>query len=877
MKQKVKLSNDTVIEIENTPFASGGEADVYEISSPINYTKQVLKIYKTEKRTKSKEDKINFLIANKPNLVPLNDHHSVIWPIHLAYISNKFVGYTMPKASGIKLELLCHPKIPKNLSKEWDKFSFQTPGSIEARLKLCFNISAALSQIHSFGSYVLVDMKPDNVIVKPDGLISIIDIDSTEILKNNTLLFPAQVATPEYTPPEYYITIKDIEKNIINETWDRFSIAIIFYRLLFGIHPFTASLKSPYEALTNISDIIQKGFLPSGKSKDKFRIIPPPHNNFQKIDSQIQHLFLNALEESHNKPNLRPTADDWCRILSPDPGIQINRQLPSKSIVCFVPIYSKALGLKLIPEIKIEKPQYLKVNLNDGILTKLVRFFKKSEKEKLYQVIQTIQSKIENELSQIEGQKKQLQIERNIKTEEIASHLKSEKNRIEATTNSYLIRAKTIDKKAQDCFIKETEKYTTFQRTYLKEFNSLELKIKDEFEITVKNYEYNNTKEKDKLYSDLLILNNKEVEQIKQLELQLKKSLDDIKSKIQKLEQEFSEKIDNESNAKLQAIDIKKNQLKQKEKKLLAEALEKYQSTFTNNSLNQFKISDDKYSIFTDSYADPDRILANLSRSGINTAADIKGVNESGRILKSNGSWVKVSDVGLTRAKKLDEWRRRKERSSPSASPPQTLPYSEELKVKQILAVEIQKIVEEEKALRQQILKSKSNITSQISTHLSDAKKLEMNVTNDIQSKKINISRTFKIERDKIQLKINELLSNYNKLKIIQQQLFDKNTKLLKDKIDILKKTKDEYYSKVKSEFDPFHIELSNELKQLNSLYQNDLNNIRNATLDKMNEIKSAYELTFDKNTAKLKDSIVLFNDTANSLLTYQNQYIQFK
>ena len=91
MKQKVKLSNDTVIEIENSPFASGGEADVYEITSPTNYTKQVLKIYKTEKRTKSKEDKINFLIANKPNLVPLNDHHSVIWPIHTAYISNKFV------------------------------------------------------------------------------------------------------------------------------------------------------------------------------------------------------------------------------------------------------------------------------------------------------------------------------------------------------------------------------------------------------------------------------------------------------------------------------------------------------------------------------------------------------------------------------------------------------------------------------------------------------------------------------------------------------------------------------------------------------------------------------------------------------------------
>ena len=877
MKQKVKLSNDTVIEIENAPFACGGEADVYEISSPINYTKQVLKIYKTEKRTKSKEDKINFLIENKPNLVPFNDHHSVIWPIHLAYISNKFVGYTMPKASGIKLELLCHPKLPKNLSKEWDKFSFQSPGSIEARLKLCFNISAALSQIHSFGSYVLVDMKPDNVIVKPDGLISIIDIDSTEILKNNALLFPAQVATPEYTPPEYYITIKDIEKNIINETWDRFSIAIIFYRLLFGIHPFTASLKSPFEGITNISDIIQKGFLPSGKSKEKFRIIPPPHNNFNKIDDQIQHLFLNALEASHNNPNLRPSADDWCRILSPDPGIQINRQLPSRSFVCFVPIYSQALGLKVIPEIKIEKPQYLKVKIKEGILTKLVHLFKKSEKEKLYQVIQTFQSKIDNELNQIGVQKKQLQIERNKKTDEIGLLIKNEKNKIEALTNSYLLKAKTIDKKAQDYFIREKEKYYTIQRTYLKEFNSLELKIKEEYELTVKNFEHNNNKERDQLTAELQNLNNKEIEQIKILDLQLKKGLDEIKAKIQQLEQEFNSKIDSESNAKLQAIDLKKNQLKQKEKKLLAEALEKYQSTFTNNNLNQFKISDDKYAIFTDSYADPDKIVANLSRSGIITAADIKGVDESGRILKSNGSWVKVSDVALTRAKKLDEWRRRKERTSPSSSPPQTLPYSEELKIKQNLAIEIQKIDEEEKDFRQQILKSKSNMLSELSIHLSEAKKLEMNVANNIQNTKLNISRTFKIERDKIQLKFTKQLSNYNKLKIIQQQLFDKNTIQLKGKIDTLKKAKDEYYSKIKSEFDPFHIELANELKYLESLYQNDLKNIRNITLDKMNEVKIVYELTYDNNTSKLKNSITSFNDIANSLLTYQIKYNQFK
>ena len=547
MSQKVKLSNDTIIEISNSPFASGGEADVYEILSPSNYTKQVLKIYKTDKRTKLKEDKIKFLVNNKPSLIPSNDHHSVIWPIHLAYRSNEFVGYTMPKASGIKLELLCHPKLPKSLSKEWDKFSFNSPGAIEARLKLCFNISAALSLIHSFGSYVLVDMKPDNVMVKPDGLIAIIDIDSTEIIRSNTLLFPAHVATPEYTPPEYYKTIGNIEKNVINETWDRFSIAIIFYRLLFGIHPFTASLKSPFEDLTNISDIILKGFLPVGKFKEKFKIIPPPHSNFNKLGKQIQQLFLNALEGSIDNPNIRPSADDWCRILSPNPGIQVNRQLPTKIYHCLLPVYSEAIQLRNIPTVKIEIPIYLNIKYTDGIIAKLIRLVKKSEKEKLYELILDAQNKVNIEYEKLENLKKQYQRERERNKEDIYVVLKDEKSNIDKILSSYLLKSKKIDKQAEDLFQKETEEYISFEKTYRNEFNSIEFKIKEEYELIVNSFEYNNEKEKERLLLDLNTVNNRESEQIALLDIKLKSSLDDIKTKIQKLEKEYSDKIDNES------------------------------------------------------------------------------------------------------------------------------------------------------------------------------------------------------------------------------------------------------------------------------------------------------------------------------------------
>jgi hypothetical protein len=877
MRQKVKLSNDTIIEVGNTPFASGGEADVFEILSPTNYAKQILKIYKPDKRTKQKEDKLNFLINNKPNLIPVNDHHSVIWPIHLAYISNKFVGYTMPKASGIKLELLCHPKLPKTLSKEWEKFSFNTPGAIQARLKLCFNISAALSQIHSFGSYVLVDMKPDNVMVKSDGLISIIDIDSTEIIKNNSLLFPAQVATPEYTPPEYYKTIIDIEKNVIHETWDRFSLAIIFYRILFGIHPFTASLKSPFENLTNISDIIQKGFLPVGKSKGKFRTIPPPHNNFSKLEKNIQNLFLAALEDSISNPNIRPTADDWCRILSPNPGVQINRNLPSKSFPCLLPIYSAAVQLKSIPIVKIDKPPFLSITNSDGIITKFIKLFKKSEKEKLYENILSIQNKVNEDYKRLEVLKHQYEIERNKGLNELEIVLNNERSSIDKILSSYLMKAKQIDAKAVALFQKEAEEYIHFEKNFVKEFNAIEFKIKEDYELTVNSFEYNHTKEREKLIANLNTINIKENEQIKQLDAQLKNGLEDIKIKIQRLEKEFSDKIDNENKAKLQAIELKRNQLKIREKKLLTEALEKYQSTFTNSNLSQYKISDEKYSIFTDMYADPDRIASNLARNGIVTAADIKGVDESGRILKSNGSWVKVSDVALTRAKKLDEWRRRKERLSPSATPPQSLPYSEELKVKNTISPEFNKLDEEERLLKQQIIQSKKTIPNQIASQLLEAKKLETKIISEIQAKKLNLSNTCKIERDQIQHKIRELTTNYNRLKANQQQVFEKKTKDLKDKLEILKKSKEEFYSTTKKFFDPKHDDLVIELRIIDNNFKKETDSIRINTIDKMTEMKTKLESVFDGITSRFKDNINSFNLTVNQLISEQTRYNQMK
>ncbi|WP_374758338.1 hypothetical protein [Thermonema sp.] len=68
------------------------------------------------------------------------------------------------------------------------------------RLRTAFNICAAVHALHQKG-YVIGDLKPVNIFVLPNGLISIADLDSIQIHTKEGH-FPSMAVTPEYAPPE---------------------------------------------------------------------------------------------------------------------------------------------------------------------------------------------------------------------------------------------------------------------------------------------------------------------------------------------------------------------------------------------------------------------------------------------------------------------------------------------------------------------------------------------------------------------------------------------------------------------------------------------------------------------------------------------------
>ncbi len=317
MKLKLQKNNEW-IELAPNHFAGGGEGNLYHIVAPSQWTNYVAKIYHPHKLTATREEKISFLTKNPPSLHTLNEdrHPSIVWVKDALYnTQNEFLGFVMPMVKGEKLEILCTPKIPKKLRQKWQRFDFKSKKKpLNNRLRLAFNIATAVQQVHENEKYVLVDMKPDNIIIQTNGLVSIVDTDSIEVIENGVSIFEAPVATPEYSPPEYYQHL-DYDPTQKQE-WDCFGLAVILYKLLFGIHPFAASTNPPFDHLVSLDDKIKAGlFVHNPSLNNAFKIIPPPHAAFHQLDPSLQDLFIKSFVEGHQNPTLRPTAEEWCATL----------------------------------------------------------------------------------------------------------------------------------------------------------------------------------------------------------------------------------------------------------------------------------------------------------------------------------------------------------------------------------------------------------------------------------------------------------------------------------------------------------------------------------------------------------------------------------
>ena len=86
-------------------------------------------------------------------------------------------------------------KYPKH--KSWNKFDHSNKDGFIRRLQMMKNWALSVDIIHKTQKYVLIDIKPENVLATDTGLISVVDTDSFQI-NDGYNVFKGPVATPEY-------------------------------------------------------------------------------------------------------------------------------------------------------------------------------------------------------------------------------------------------------------------------------------------------------------------------------------------------------------------------------------------------------------------------------------------------------------------------------------------------------------------------------------------------------------------------------------------------------------------------------------------------------------------------------------------------------
>jgi serine/threonine protein kinase len=310
-------------------LGKGGEGTVYEVLLPLKYRGYCVKEYSAAilqdyAKLAARQAKIEYMVQMQ--VVSPSPHIIICWPYQTLFRNGQFVGFMMLKAFELSKELEWF--VSYNLRKIINKTPFSCfDGSngyraLYNRIVVANNLARAIHMIHATEHYVLADTKPRNILITSTGNVSIVDLDSLQIVVGGVLKFKAPVASPNYKPPEGYDGRLNQESDIIPISWDRFSYAVMAYELIIGSHPYgVGSYRAPYDQGDDTMYKIRTGLFLHGNKSAYLRAehdgsLAAIRERWEGLPEPLRQLFMQAFEKGQFIPEMRPTLQAWGQALS---------------------------------------------------------------------------------------------------------------------------------------------------------------------------------------------------------------------------------------------------------------------------------------------------------------------------------------------------------------------------------------------------------------------------------------------------------------------------------------------------------------------------------------------------------------------------------
>jgi DNA-binding helix-hairpin-helix protein with protein kinase domain len=273
---------------------SSGEGVIYTT----NKSGFLAKIYHDS--TPERIEKLRVMVSNPPvDPTQSQGHISIAWPKYVLEDSDgKPLGFLMPEIKDA--QTLINVYNPKRREKKAAGFNWMYLHVT------AMNIAYIVHAVH-IKNYVIGDIKQQNLLVKSDGRVAIIDTDSFQIRDPVTgKIHRGHVGSQEYTPPEMFNV--DFSKVDRSELQDRFGLAIIIWQLLFASHPFTGQWVGG-DNQPNIDRLIQQGdWIYGAKSNLRPTQLSIP---LEVVHPELERLFHRCFDDGCHKPYARPSAFEW--------------------------------------------------------------------------------------------------------------------------------------------------------------------------------------------------------------------------------------------------------------------------------------------------------------------------------------------------------------------------------------------------------------------------------------------------------------------------------------------------------------------------------------------------------------------------------------